>query len=263
MIFVLLFIIGACIGSLLGVCIDRIPSGRSIIFGRSRCSCGEVIPWYNNIPILSWILLRGCSSCCHRPIPYKLLIIELICACLLPIMWFTNPQLLEFIINTILIAFLLVAAFIDFDTMLIPDKLPILLSIIGLLASIFCPHIHHTNDIFLSTQRSLLGLFIGSGVLFWIGIIGELVLRKETIGIGDIQLIGAIGTFCGVPGCLAAIFGGSLIGTILLLPIMLKRRFLNRQEPPLTMIPFVPFLTIGTILFIIFEENFFHSWFMT
>ncbi len=251
MVYVLLFIIGACVGSFLGVCIDRLPNNRSIIFGRSRCSCGKVIPYYLNIPILSWLMIRGRAQCCNQKIPIKFWLIEIISGCLLPILWATNNNLVETIIHYIFLSFLLVAAFIDFDTFLIPDKLSTLLAIIGILTSIIYPQIHDTNNPIFSIQHSLLGLFGGTGILFWIGILGEQIFKKEAIGLGDVQLIGAIGTFCGLTGCLAAIFGGSLIGTIVLLPIIL-RKYLSRNPTSVPkIVPFVPFLTIGTVIFIL------------
>ncbi|MDE6432050.1 MAG: prepilin peptidase [Opitutales bacterium] len=257
MIYGLLFIIGACIGSFLGVCIDRIPRKKSFIYGCSRCICGKQIPWYYNIPIFSWLILHGRSKCCDHPIPLKLLLIEVITACLFPLLWALKPQFSDFIIYATLISFLLVAAFIDFETMLIPDKLPLTLGIIGIVASIMYPQMHHTNDSSLSLQCSLLGLLLGSGILFWIGIIGEIIFKKEAIGIGDVQLVGAIGTFCGISGCLAAIFGGSLVGTAIFLPIILKKR-LNFQKKSSkrnkTSSTFIPFLAIGTILFILFGD---------
>ena len=256
MIYALLFVIGACIGSFLGVCIDRIPKGQSVITGRSCCSCGTIVPYYYNIPIISWLILRGRAFCCGCPISTKFFLIEVITACLFPMLWIVNPTIDKFVIYSILTSFLLVATFIDFDTMLIPDKLPIILSLLGIFSSSICPQIHNTNDILLSSQRSVLGMLIGSGILFWIGIVGELLFKKEAIGIGDIQLIGAIGTFCGINGCLAAIFGGSFVGTIVLLPIIFRKKISKkRKKTSNTIVPFVPFMTIGTILFILFQSE--------
>lgn len=253
MIYLLIFFIGACIGSFLGVCIDRIPKNESIIFKRSHCVCGKIVPFYLNVPILSWILLRGKAKCCAAKIPIRYFIIEVLSGSLLVALWTAKYTTIEVIVYSILIFSLLVASFIDYDTLYVPNSISILLTISGIFASILVPQIHGTYNIMLSLQSCFLGLLTGSGLLFWIGIFGEYIFKKEAIGLGDVQLIGSIGTFCGFNGCLIAIFGGSLIGTIILLPKILKEYLSSKKDKHL-IVPFVPFLTIGTIIFILLKN---------
>jgi leader peptidase (prepilin peptidase)/N-methyltransferase len=150
---------------------------------------------------------------------------------------------------------LLVVSFIDIDTMELPDFLTIGLAGVGLIVSLIFPKIHGTTNIFVSAHRSVFGLLCGTGILFWIGALGEWIFKKEAIGFGDIKLIGAIGTFCGVRGCLYAIFGGSAMGTLFILLFLLWRLFFPKKKShPISILPFAPFLSLGTILFILLEK---------
>lgn len=254
-ILLILFLIGACIGSFLGVCIDRIPKNESIIFRRSHCICGKKIPFYLNIPILAWIILRAHTKCCGTKIPIKFFIVEFLSGLLLPTLFVIYHNISEIIIYSILIYTLLVASFIDIETFKVSEKLSIGLVVVGIIVSTFYPQIHNTQSVILSLQRSFLGLLVGSGLLFWIGIIGEQIFKKEAIGLGDVQIIGAIGTFCGINGCLISIFGGSLVGTIIMSPIIIKKYMFPKNKDQLNILPFVPFLTLGTVLFV-FLHNF-------
>lgn len=249
---VFLFIIGACIGSFLGVCVDRIPRGKSVIFGHSHCACGAPIPPYLNVPILAWLLLRGRSKCCGARIPFKFFLLELLTGFLLPIMFLSQRDATRTAIFFSLTCCLLVVSFIDIDTMELPDFLTIGLAGIGLVVSIIFPKIHGTTNVFASAHRSVFGLLCGTGILFWIGMLGEWIFKKEAIGLGDIKLIGAIGTFCGTKGCLYAIFGGSATGTLFILPFLLWRLlFPKKKSHTISILPFAPFLSLGTILFIL------------
>lgn len=249
-----LFIIGACIGSFLGVCVDRLPRGESVIFGPSRCSCGAKIPPHLNIPILAWLLLGGRARCCGAKIPFKFFLLELLGGLLLPLAFLSQKNILQSAVFFSLIACLLVASFIDIDTMELPDTLTVGLAVVGLVISAVFPRIYGTTSASIAVQRSVLGLLCGTGTLFWIGVLGEQIFRREAIGLGDIKLIGAIGAFCGIRGSLWAIFAGTMVGTAAVLPILLKR-CLGRGGANISILPFAPFLTLGTILFIFFGKT--------
>jgi leader peptidase (prepilin peptidase)/N-methyltransferase len=207
------------------------------------------------VPILAWLLLRGRTKCCGTKIPFKFFLLELLSGILLPLVFLSQRNIAQTAVFFTLTACLLVASFIDIDTLELPDTLTVGLAIIGLTVSAVFPETHGTSNVFISVRRSVLGLLCGTGILFWIGVLGEQIFKKEAIGLGDIKLIGAIGTLCGVRGCLCAIFGGSTIGILIILPILVRRFFVPREGGNISVLPFAPFLSLGTILFILFGKS--------
>ncbi|MDR2435764.1 MAG: prepilin peptidase, partial [Puniceicoccales bacterium] len=245
---VLLFAIGACIGSFLAVCVDRLPRGESVIFGRSRCVCGRQIPAHLNIPILSWLFLGGRARCCGAKIPFKFFLLELLSGILLPLMFLTQKNVVQASIFFSFVACLLIASFIDIATLEIPDVLSVGLAAAGLVISAIFPEIHGTSNVFIAAERSVSGLLFGSGALFWIGALGEQIFKKDAIGLGDVKLVGAIGTFCGIGGSMCAIFGGSAVGLLVVIPIFIGK-YIASHTKPTSIVPFAPFLSAGVILF--------------
>jgi leader peptidase (prepilin peptidase)/N-methyltransferase len=246
---VFLFAVGACIGSFLAVCVDRLPRGESVIFGRSRCVCGKQIPAHLNIPILSWLFLGGRARCCGAKIPFKFFLLELLSGILFPLMFLTQENIVQASIFFSFTACLLTASFIDIATLEISDVLSVGLAAMGLAISAIFPEIHGTSNVFIAVKRSVLGLLFGSGVLFWIGVLGEQIFKKDAIGLGDVKLVGAIGTFCGTGGSMCAIFGGSAVGMLVIVPIFIKKYALHTKPP--SIVPFAPFLSAGAILFVL------------
>ena len=252
---ILIFLIGACVGSFLGVCIYRIPRNISIIYPRSQCQCGKPIPFYHNIPIISWLILRGTSTCCHTKIPARCFIIEILTAVLFLTIWKISSTMSEMIVGCTLSSLLLVIAFIDIDTMEIPDALSIGGMALGLLTSIIAPCWMSQQTVAISLQNSILGLCFSSGLLLWIAIIGEYVLNREAIGFGDIKLIGMIGSFVGWKGAMFALFGGCCIGTLFAIPLLLSLKFFKKYRDIKHEVPFAPFLSLGTIIYLLFGQD--------
>jgi leader peptidase (prepilin peptidase)/N-methyltransferase len=117
----LVAIFGAMTGSFLNVCIYRIPAERSIVFPGSSCACGRPIPFYHNIPIFTWLILRGKASCCGAPFSIRYPAIELLTAVLFFWVWSVYPPVVA-LMGMLFIAFLICATFIDLDHMIIPDR---------------------------------------------------------------------------------------------------------------------------------------------
>lgn len=262
---VLAFGIGACIGSFINVCVYRIPAGQSIIRPRSRCRvCGQPIPPYLNLPILGWIFLRGKARCCGAPIGIRYPFIEFLTAVLFLVSWLGLPPVLA-LIGWLWIFIALCVAFIDLDHMIIPDRFSIGGLLAGLALSVIFPALHGIETPFalLGSIRgffnALTGALIGSSIILWIMILGELVLKKEALGFGDVKLMGAIGAFCGWQGSVFSLFAGAILGTVSLVflqivfaVIPLKRpggvpeKFLGKK------IPFGPFLAGASLLYYLF-----------
>ena len=265
-----LFVFGLIVGSFLNVCIHRIPRGISLVSPASRCSCGQKIPWRLNIPVLSWLLLGGRAACCGRSISSRYLAVELLTGALFVFAGFhfqgQEPYFLFLSVNLFFISLLLCATFIDLEHMIIPDRLSVGGAFVGLILAFAFPVLSGWwEDALLARMASLtsaiLGLLVGSGTLYWVGVMAETALRREAIGQGDVKLLGCIGAFCGWKGALFSIFGGALVGTSLLLPIILLRgrsktacHERKESEGSKTIgwgveVPFGPFLALAALLY--------------
>ncbi len=254
----ILFIVGSCIGSFLSVCIERWPKEQSVIKPASYCPhCKKKIPWYLNVPIFGWLLLKGKSFCCNKKIPIRYLFSEIfigLCACIIYL--FQKDLFLPYFILTCL---LWIAFWTDIDTMLIPDEITLLGIILGILMSYLFPKLQGETNAFYGMLTSIKGICWGMGSLVCFISFVEFFLKKEAMGFGDIKLIGCIGAFCGWQGCLFSVFAGAIIGTITLFSwgfaklIFYKKPFIIRNK----CIPFGPFLAIATFLYLFSEKTFF------
>lgn len=227
-------IVGAIVGSFLNVCIYRIPADRSIIFPSSTCACGRPIPFYHNIPILSWILLRGKASCCGESFSVRYPVIELLTAILFFWAWLVHPPVVA-LMGMLFISFLICATFIDLDHMIIPDRFSIGGMLLGVVLSTFLPALHQIEGLpvisnIQSGLTSIIGALVGAGLIYWIAVLGEIVFRKPAMGEGDVKFVGFIGAFCGWQGAVFAMFGGALLGSLILLPCLLVGRFLGGRK---------------------------------
>lgn len=269
------FLFGACIGSFLNVVIYRLPKEESIVTPGSHCACGQPIRWHDNIPILSWLLLRGRARCCSGKFSVRYPFVELLTAVLFTACWLRFPPLVA-VCGWIFLSCLLAATFIDLDHFIIPDVFTIGLGVFGVLLSTLVPALHgHSGHHFLidgmrSLVMSLQGLLIGSAIVLWIALIAEVLLKKEAMGFGDVKFVGAIGAFCGWQGAVFAIFGGALVGTIWFLIAWIWQRITGQAAPvappsetpegeaaPLGFgahVPFGPMLAIaGALHFLVFR----------
>jgi leader peptidase (prepilin peptidase)/N-methyltransferase len=212
-------VFGACIGSFLNVVIYRLPAKRSIVFPGSQCACGSPIAWYDNVPVLSWLILRGRARCCGRRFSARYPAVELLTAGLFLATWMQYPPAVA-VGYWLFLSCLVCATFIDLDTMEIPDAFTIWLGIAGVGLSFLVPSLHGQSggppaiDMLRSAAASIVGLVAGSGMILWIALTAETLLRKEAMGFGDVKLLGAIGAFCGWRGAAFSIFGGAAVGCV-------------------------------------------------
>lgn len=276
------FLFGACIGSFLNVVIYRLPKNESIVTPGSHCACGASIAWHDNIPILSWLLLRGRARCCGRSFSFRYPFVELLTALAFLACWLHFP-VAKALCGMLFVSALIAATFIDLDHLIIPDVFSLGLGIVGLALSIFVPALHdqHGNMFVLDSIRSatdgLVGLLIGSGVVLWIALLAEAVLKKEAMGFGDVKFVGAIGAFTGWQGAVFAVFGGAVVGTIWFALALIWQKLAGRPavvaptsetpegEPaPLGFgvhVPFGPMLAIAGALYFLFFRGFVAAWF--
>ncbi len=237
---VYIFLIGLCIGSFLNVCIFRLPAGRSIVRPPSACpACAANINWYDNIPILSYILLRGRCRGCGAAISVRYPLVELLSGLFALAVWMRYGPHPYTLFYYAFIAALLVVTFIDLDHRIIPDEISLPGIPIGFAASFFLPS--------LSWLDSLMGILIGGGTLFAIAWGYQRFTGKEGMGGGDIKLLAMIGAFIGWQGVLFTIMASSFIGTLAGVMVMIRMRKGMKLA-----VPFGPFLAIGAILYLFF-----------
>jgi leader peptidase (prepilin peptidase)/N-methyltransferase len=230
----LVAVFGAITGSFLNVCIYRIPEERSVVFPGSRCACGKPIPFYHNIPILSWLVLRGRASCCGAHFSIRYPAIELLTTVLFLWSWLIYPPVVAGV-GMLFVAFLICATFIDLDHMIIPDRFSIGGMVLGVVMSLAFPALHAVEGLPLvahiqSGLKATIGALVGAGLVYWVAVLGEIVFRKPAMGEGDVKFVGFIGAFCGWQGAVFAMFGGALIGSAVLLPYLLLARLFGGAD---------------------------------
>ncbi len=206
---------GACVGSFLNVVIARVPAGESVVTPRSRCPrCQRPIAWYDNLPVLSWLLLRGRCRGCRLPISLRYPVVELLGGGLGWLAWhrhgFTLAALAEFAFTALLLAL----AAIDLDTWLLPHALTWPLLALGLAC----------GALGLSAAASLTSAAVGAGLgfgAFWlVSVLGEKAFKKEALGFGDVWLLTGLGAWLGaaalLPVVLLASTQGAVVGLLLI-----------------------------------------------
>lgn len=225
------------VGSFLNVVIYRVPKGESIVHPGSHCACGKPIAWYDNIPILSWFILRGKARCCGQSYAFRYPFVEFLTGLLFLLAWLMYPPGAA-VAAMVLLALLIVATFIDLDHMIIPDSITIWGTVFAVIISALVPSLHgySTEPLFLlgsirSAFAAMIGALIGSGLILWIGLLAEAVLRKEAMGFGDVKFMGLIGGFLGWQGAVFTVFGGAIVGTIWFSIAMIISRFTGNAKP--------------------------------
>ncbi len=237
------FVLGALFGSFANVLILRIPQGISVIRPRSHCpSCKQIIRWYDNIPILSWVLLSGNCRYCKTRISWRYPLIELITALLfmglyLKIGW--QWLLLEYLIFSFA---LVVVTFIDFDHMILPDVFTLSGIVIGLAGALLNPERSFFN--------ALGGMLMGGGFLWAVAAVYYLLKKEEGMGGGDIKLLAWIGAVLGWMSIPFVILVSSLVGSLVGLAVAFKA-----QTGLKSAIPFGPYLVLAALIYIFVGEE--------
>jgi leader peptidase (prepilin peptidase)/N-methyltransferase len=225
------FAVGACVGSFLNVVIARVPGGRSIVSPPSSCpKCGKRIAWYDNFPIVSWLLLRAKCRNCGQPISARYPLVELLTALLWFALWRRFGASLETVGYAALASTLLALTFIDLDTWLLPHQITWPLLAVGLASPLWNPEVGWSD--------SAIGAAAGFAAFAAIALIGEKLLKKETMGWGDVWLLAGIGAWLGwaalLPVVLLSAVQGSVVGVALLLlgrgPAEIARAERGREE---------------------------------
>jgi len=230
---------GLIFGSFLNVVIYRLPQGLSLVRPGSHCTvCNKSIPFYYNIPILGYAVLRGKCVKCGVSFSWRYPLVEGLTALCLAGLYLVFGMTAQFVLYGILILFLIPIAFVDLDTGLILNKLTFPGFILGAALGL---------GLQVETWLSmLLGAVSGGAVIWLFSVLGKLIFRKESIGMGDLKLLVMIGVYVGFPDVLLCLFFGMAAGSVIILGGMILRKIKLGDT-----IPFGPFVAIGTLIFLL------------
>jgi leader peptidase (prepilin peptidase) / N-methyltransferase len=261
------FPLGLCIGSFLNVCIYRIPRELSVVSPRSHCPrCGKLIPWFLNIPVVSYLALCGRCRFCSGRISPRYALVETLTGVLFFLIWLKySPDLSTMLrpmhivpateISVIPVLWLLVSGlvlgtFVDFEHLIIPDRVTLGGIIAGLTISGLLPELHGEKTAIRGLLWSSLGALAGWGMLWFIAIAGKFFLKKDAMGFGDVKLMGAIGAFLGSKAVLFTLvvssFAGAFVGIAL---VLAGRRKLQSR------IPYGPYIALAAVIWILWGET--------
>ena len=235
-------VFGSVVGSFLNVCIFRIPTGKSIVFPRSHCTnCQYPIRLYDNIPIISYLILKGRCRNCNAEISPIYPAVEILTAILSLLLFLRYGFSLQYLLTFIFVCALIIITFIDLEHQIIPDVITLPGIPIFFLSAVFVMNIRYLD--------SLLGILIGGGCLYLIAAGYELLKKREGMGGGDIKLLAMVGAFFGWQSLWFILLAASLLGAIVGISVMI-----SKGEDMKYAVPFGPFLSIAAVAYIFFGE---------
>jgi len=260
-------ILGLVVGSFLNVVILRLPEGKSISRPRSHCrKCNRVIPWYDNVPILSYVLLGGRCRGCHKKISIRYPLVEALTGIVGLLMYYKFGLGTEWVIFFSFSAALIVLAFIDLDHRILPDAITLNGIWVGILANGYLAQpsplavrllrtfgVEAANSRVIALTASFVGAVIGGGLLWGVA---EAYLRLrgiEGMGFGDVKMMAMVGAFLGAPLALLTIMIGSLLGSVIGL---LYIRFAGKSRQ--YELPFGSFLAAAGIVVVLYGDGLVH-----
>lgn len=235
--------LGAMVGSFLNVCIHRLPKEESIVKPGSHCpKCNTPIRFYDNIPLVSYLLLGGKCRYCQTSISIQYPIVEAITALSSFFLFMRFGISLSFIYYFLFVAALIAITVIDLYHQIIPDVISLPGIVVGLLGSLIIPQI--------TFWTSLIGMLAGGGSLFLVATVYQWLFKREGMGGGDVKLLAMIGAFLGWKAVILTIFLSSFIGSIIGVAVMLIKGKDFKYA-----IPFGPFLALGAVISLLFGEQ--------
>jgi len=238
-----IFILGLIVGSFSNVCIYRIPRNESIIYPASHCpKCRTIIKAIDNIPIISYILLKGRCRNCKSKISIQYPIVELLTGLIYLIIYLTYGLSIQTLIYIILSSALIIIAFIDLNEQIVPDVISLPGVVIGFILSFFVPYIPFIN--------SGLGVVVGGGIILIIGLGGSVIFKKEAMGGGDVKLAAMIGAFLGWRYIVISLFLGFFLGALAGI-FLIMAKIKSRED----MVPFGPFIVLGSFITLLWGEK--------
>jgi len=245
---VIVAVFGLILGSFLNVCIHRLPKDESIVAPGSHCpKCNRSIPWYDNIPVLSYLLLLGRCRFCREKIPVKYPVVEVLTAAIVTALFLKFGLHPKFFSYALMSAGLIVVTFIDFEHGVIPDMITMGGIVAGLILAVVFPSVVGQANILGALLNSGGGALVGGISIFLIGLLGKAMFKKEAMGEGDIWLLAMIGSFLGFKMTVLAFFIAPFFGAIVGIILKIK----DGRET----IPYGPYLSLAALVSIFFAEK--------
>jgi leader peptidase (prepilin peptidase)/N-methyltransferase len=257
---IIVFIFGSIVGSFLNVCIYRMPQGKSVVWPGSHCpNCEKKIPWYDNIPFLSYLLLRGRCRFCKKQISIRYLLVELLTALAFVLLFNRYGLTYDFFVYIVFVSSLIIATFVDIKHRIIPDEVSVGGIILGFLLTAIKgfnlgPVSYDMRPIF----NSFLGIILGGGIIYLTGVLFDLVYFKllkkppiqgetESMGGGDVKLLAMIGAFLGWKIAILTFFLAPFFGAIIgIINVVVKKDHT---------IPYGPFLSLAAFLSLFWADK--------
>ncbi len=254
------FIFGLLFGSFLNVCIYRLPRNESIAFPPSHCTnCSTPIKFYQNIPVISYLLLGGKCSSCKDPISAIYPVVELFTAVLVTLLFYKYGVTIETFVYVILALSLIVISFIDLEHFIIPNVITLPGIIIGLAYNLLItdwglllkiiPGLDFGNIFYIAPRipalNSFFGIIIGGGTLLLIAYLYKIIRKREGMGMGDVKLLAMLGAFLGINGVFFIILVSSLVGSVIGITLILIQRGNMKLA-----LPYGPFISFAAVLFL-------------
>jgi leader peptidase (prepilin peptidase)/N-methyltransferase len=211
---VVVVVVGLVLGSFLNVCIHRLPRGESVVHPRSRCpACGELIRWYQNVPVVSWIALRARCAGCGCPISWRYPLVELMTAAILLGLWLAYGPSRQFLVAAPFCLAMTVLFFTDLDLQLLPDVITLPGFAVGIALAWINPFLAQETPS-ARLWMAVSGGALGAGVLWGIGALYSRLRGVEAMGMGDVKLMAMVGAFTGPLGVLFTLFAASVVGAV-------------------------------------------------
>ena len=257
------FGLGLVIGSFLNVCIYRIPEGLSLLWPASKCvNCSKRVVWYDNIPVLSYLFLKGKCRHCQHKISALYPITEIVTGIVFlslfhSVIMVKGDLICVYIFYLIFCCLLIVGSIVDLKLYIIPNEITYTGLILAPIAGLLCVGSRNLNSAqgyfdnsvnqwMASLQTTMIGVFVAGGMIYLCGLIGKLVFRKDAMGFGDVKLMGVIGGFIGWKLAVATFFLAPFFGLLFGIPRLISKRG--------KMIPYGPFLSLAAFICLLFQD---------
>ena len=245
--FLFVIILGGLWGSFANVCIYRLPLNKGVVSGRSYCpKCKKQITWKDNIPIISYFLLKGKCRKCKKPISSQYALVEFLSILFFVTIYFLYGITLTTLLLMILSLSFIIIFFIDLKHFIIPNEITFSMMTLGFIKS-FDPNL---NSMFPNYINSLIGGLLGYGIIWSIIFFYKQIRKKEGMGLGDAKLYAVVGFWFGWLAIPFIIFLSSMIALLSVVPSLLKN-----SKTMSSQIPFGPYIIIGTLVYLIFKSN--------
>ena len=246
----LIFLLGVCLGSFANVCIYRLPKDKQIISGRSLCpKCKKKINWYDNLPLISFIILNRRCRNCKKTISSRYFIVELITGITFFIIYLNFDNLYTIIFLSILALILIMIFFIDLENFIIPDSLNFTIMGLAIIKNFFT---NFNTNLVHDINQSLIGGIIGYFSIWLIIFLYKTLKKIDGMGLGDAKLMAGIGLLFGWQSIPLVLFLSSILGLFFVAPSLLKKQKTMKSE-----IPFGPFIIIAMLIYFVFGDFFY------